>query len=130
MSTPCVRRIDDVPWWTALIARNFLTREARALTVIGPLGIAPLLYFAGRRVLVRRLIDGVPLHIARPLGDRAYFRSARAALRKLHRAGVLPQRSRQGTELAARRGRARLSHRLPAFHADPPARALLPPRRL
>ena len=82
-----MRRIDDVPWWTALIARNFLTREARALTVIGPLGIAPLLYFAGRRVLVRRWIDGVPLHIARPLGDRAYFRSARAALRKLHTAG-------------------------------------------
>ncbi len=82
-----VRRIDDVPWWTALIARNFLTREARALTVIGPLGIAPLLYFAGRRVLVRRFIDGVPLHIARPLGDRAYFRTARAALRKLHTAG-------------------------------------------
>jgi acyl-CoA synthetase (AMP-forming)/AMP-acid ligase II len=38
-------------------------------------------------VLVRRFIDGVPLHIARPVGDRAYFRSARAALRKLHAAG-------------------------------------------
>ena len=44
-------------------------------------------YFAGKRVLVRRWIDGVPLHIARPLGDRAYFRSARRRLRKLHRAG-------------------------------------------
>jgi predicted Ser/Thr protein kinase len=82
-----VRRIDDVPWWSALIARNFLAREERALTVVGPLGIAPLLYFAGQRVLVRRWIDGVPLHIARPLGDRAYFRSARVALRKLHTAG-------------------------------------------
>src|SRR5947209_3865606 len=40
-----------------------------------------------KRVLVRRWIDGVPLHIARPLGDRAYFRSARVALRKLHSAG-------------------------------------------
>jgi len=29
----------------------------------------------------------VPLHIARPVGDRAYFRSARVALRKLHAAG-------------------------------------------
>jgi hypothetical protein len=82
-----VRRIDDVPWWSAPIARNFLTREERALAVVGPLGIAPLLYFAGRRVLVRRWIDGVPLHIARPLGDHAYFRSARAVLRKLHTAG-------------------------------------------
>jgi len=81
------RRIDQVPWWTFAFARNFLAREARALSVIGPLGIAPLLYFSGKRVLVRRWIDGVPLHIARPLGDRAYFRSARLALRKLHTAG-------------------------------------------
>ena len=82
-----VRRIDQVPWWTFVFARNFLAREERALAIVGPLGIAPLLYFAGKRVLVRRWIDGVPLHIARPLGDRAYFRSARAALRKLHGAG-------------------------------------------
>ena len=82
-----VRRIDQVPWWTFAFARNFLSREARALSVVGPLGIAPLLYFSGKRVLVRRWIDGVPLHIARPLGDRAYFRSARAVLRKLHSAG-------------------------------------------
>src|SRR5437588_10385333 len=82
-----LRRIDQVPWWTFLIARNFLVREARALGLVGSLGIAPLLYFAGKRVLVRRWIDGVPLHIARPLGDRAYFRSAREALRKLHTAG-------------------------------------------
>jgi hypothetical protein len=81
------RRIDQVPWWTFAFARNFLAREARALTVVGPLGIAPLLYFSGRRVLVRRWIDGVPLHIARPLGDRAYFRTARTVLRKLHTAG-------------------------------------------
>src|SRR5678816_3508422 len=26
-----LRRIDQVPWWTFLIARNFLAREARAL---------------------------------------------------------------------------------------------------
>ena len=81
------RRIDQVPWWTFVFARNFLAREERALTIVGPLGIAPLLYFAGKRVLVRRWIDGVPLHIARPVGDRAYFRSARQVLRKLHTAG-------------------------------------------
>ena len=83
-----VRRIDEVPWWTRALARLFLRREARALALIGPLGIAPRLLFSGERVLVRSFIDGVPLHIARPVGDRAYFRSARAALRKLHSTGV------------------------------------------
>ena len=82
-----MRRIDDVPWWSRPVARHFLKREARALAAIGAAGIAPPLLFAGRRVLVRGFIDGVPLHIARPVGDRAYFRSARAALRKLHAAG-------------------------------------------
>ena len=82
-----VRRIDDVPWWSRPVARHFLKREARALAAIGASSIAPPLLFAGRRVLVRGFIDGVPLHIARPVGDRAYFRSARAALRKLHAAG-------------------------------------------
>jgi acyl-CoA synthetase (AMP-forming)/AMP-acid ligase II len=83
-----VRRIDDVPWWSRTLARLFLRREARALALIGPLGIAPRLLFSGERVLVRSFIDGVPLHIARPVGDRAYFGSAHAALRKLHGAGV------------------------------------------
>jgi predicted Ser/Thr protein kinase len=83
-----VRRIDDVPIWTRLLARLFLAREARALALIGPLGIAPRLLFSGKRVLVRGFIGGVPLHIARPVGDRAYFRSARAALRRLHATGL------------------------------------------
>jgi len=38
--------------------------------------------------LVRGWIDGVPLHIAKPHGDAGYFRSAKAALRTLHRAGI------------------------------------------
>ncbi|HVX92301.1 MAG TPA: serine/threonine protein kinase [Xanthobacteraceae bacterium] len=82
-----LRRIDTVPWWTPLIARHFLRREARALAR-APKGIGPDLLFAGRKVLVRRFIDGVPLHIARPTGDHGYFRSARVALRRLHRAGI------------------------------------------
>jgi acyl-CoA synthetase (AMP-forming)/AMP-acid ligase II len=44
--------------------------------------------FAGRSVLVRGWIDGVPLHIAKPRDDAGYFRSAKAALRTLHRAGI------------------------------------------
>jgi hypothetical protein len=83
-----MRRIDGVPWWTRIIARHFLNREARALEVAGPLGIAPRLLHHGPDVLVRGFIDGVALHIARPLGDRAYFRSARTALGALHHAGI------------------------------------------
>ena len=38
--------------------------------------------------LVRGFIDGVALQMAKPHGDVAYFRSAKPALRKLHRAGI------------------------------------------
>jgi hypothetical protein len=83
-----LRRIDAVPWWSRPLARHLFTRERRMLTTAGDLGIAPRLLFAGRRMLVRSFIDGVPMHIARPIGDHAYFRSAKAALRKLHRTGI------------------------------------------
>jgi hypothetical protein len=82
------RRIDEVPWWTWPIARHLFTRESRALQRAGPLQIAPPLLFAGRHELVRGWIDGVALHIAKPHGDGAYFRSAKAVLRRLHRAGI------------------------------------------
>ena len=83
-----LRRLDDVPWWSRALARFLFRRERRALAVAGGLGIAPPLLFAGRDVLVRGWIDAIPLHIAKPHGDTAYFRSAKAALRMLHRAGV------------------------------------------
>jgi hypothetical protein len=83
-----LRRLDDVPWWSRALARFLFRRERRALAVAGRLGIAPPLLFAGRDVLVRGWIDAIPLHIAKPHGDTAYFRSAKAALRMLHRAGV------------------------------------------
>jgi hypothetical protein len=83
-----LRRIDEVPWWSFALARHLFGREQRALAAAGALGVAPPLCFAGRRVLVRGWIDGVALHLARPHGDTAYFRSAKAALRKLHRAGI------------------------------------------
>jgi len=83
-----LRRLDEVPWWSRIVAHELFRRERRALAVAGRLGIAPPLLFAGRRALVRGWIDGVPLHIAKPHGDAAYFRSAKTALRRLHRAGV------------------------------------------
>jgi len=83
-----LRRIDCVPWWSRVLAYELFRRERRALAIAGGLGIAPPLLFAGRTVLVRGWIDGVPLHIAKPHGDAGYFRSAKAALRTLHRAGI------------------------------------------
>jgi len=83
-----LRRLDQVPWWSRGLAYLLFQRERRALMIAGPLGIAPPLIFAGRSFLVRGWLDGVPLHIAKPHGDAAYFRSAKAALRALHRAGI------------------------------------------
>jgi hypothetical protein len=82
------RRIDEVPWWSAPVARRLFMRESRTLAVAGELGIAPRLLAAGRDKLVRSWIDGVALHIAKPDGDIAFFRSAKTALRRLHRAGI------------------------------------------
>lgn len=83
-----LRRIDQVHWWSCPLARHLFNRERKALSVAGDLGIGPKLLFAGRRVLVRGWIDGLALHICQPHGDLAYFRSARTALSRLHRAGV------------------------------------------
>jgi hypothetical protein len=83
-----LRRIDEVPWWSFPLARHLFGREQAALAAAAALGVAPPLCFAGKRVLVRGWIEGVALHLARPQGDRAYFRSAKALLRRLHRAGI------------------------------------------
>jgi AMP-binding enzyme C-terminal domain len=83
-----LRRLDQVPWWSRGLAHLLFARERRALAIAGGLGIAPPLLFAGRQALVRGWIDGVPLHIAKPQGDAGYFRSAKAALYTLHRAGI------------------------------------------
>ncbi len=83
-----LRRLDRVPWWSRPLAYELFRRERRALAIAGKLGMAPPLLFAGRHTLVRGFIEGVSLHIAKPQGDANYFRSAKAALRALHRAGV------------------------------------------
>jgi hypothetical protein len=83
-----LRRLDQVPWWSKPLARHLFNRERRALASATPLGIAPPLIYADDRRLVRGYLPGSALKIAQPFGDRAYFRSARAALRALHRAGI------------------------------------------
>jgi serine/threonine protein kinase len=83
-----LRRIDSVPWWSYIPAHHLFERERRALAVARDLHVGPELLWAGRQALVRGFIDGVALHLAKPHGDVAYFRSAKHALRKLHRAGI------------------------------------------
>jgi hypothetical protein len=83
-----LRRLDQVPWWSFGLALHLFARERRALTLAKGLNVGPELLWAGRRALVRGFIDGVALHLAKPYGDVAYFRSAKATLRRLHRAGI------------------------------------------
>src|ERR1700745_1280220 len=83
-----LRRLDAVPWWSYLVASHLFAREKRALGLAKGLEVGPELLWAGRRALVRGFVDGVALHLAKPHGDLAYFRSAKAALRRLHRAGI------------------------------------------
>ncbi|HLG84048.1 MAG TPA: serine/threonine protein kinase [Bradyrhizobium sp.] len=83
-----LRRLDQVPWWSFLLARHLFARERKALTLARGLEVGPELLWAGRRALVRGFIDGVALHLAKPYGDIDYFKSAKAALHRLHRAGI------------------------------------------
>jgi hypothetical protein len=83
-----LRRLDSVPWWSYIPARHLFARERRALALARDLRVGPELLWAGRQALVRGFINGVALHLAKPTGDVAYFRSAKQALRKLHRAGI------------------------------------------
>ena len=83
-----LRRLDQVPAWTFPLALHLFTRERRALALARDLNVGPKLLWAGKRVLLRGVIDGVALHLAKPYGDVAYFRSAKVALRRLHRAGI------------------------------------------
>jgi AMP-binding enzyme C-terminal domain len=83
-----LRRLDEVPWWSRPLANLLFRRERRALGAATLLGVSPPLLYADATRLVRGYIPGSALKIVQPFGDRAYFRSARAALRKLHRAHI------------------------------------------
>jgi serine/threonine protein kinase len=83
-----LRRLDEVPWWSFVLARHLFARERRALALARDLDVGPKLLWGGRQALVRGFIDGVALHLAKPRGDVAYFRSAKQALHRLHRAGI------------------------------------------
>jgi len=78
-----LRRLDEVPWWSFVLARHLFAREKHALALAKDLNVGPELLWAGRRALVRGFVDGVALHLAKPHGNVAYFRSAKEALRRL-----------------------------------------------
>jgi hypothetical protein len=80
-----LRRLDEVPWWSRPLAVHLFNRARRALSAANALGVAPPLLYDDDKRLVRGYIPGSALKIARPYGDLAYFRSARAALRAVHR---------------------------------------------
>jgi hypothetical protein len=61
-----LRRLDQVPVWSYLLARHLFARERRALALARDLDVGPKLLWAGRRALVRGFIDGVALHLANP----------------------------------------------------------------
>ena len=72
-----LRRLDQVPVWSYLLARHLFARERRALALARDLHVGPKLLWAGRQALVRGFIDGVALQMAKPHGDIGYFRSAK-----------------------------------------------------
>jgi hypothetical protein len=105
-----LRRIDLVPWWSYPLAQHLFTRERRALALARDLDVGPRLLWAGRQALVRGFIDGVALHLAKPVGDLAYFRSAKQALHRLHRAGICHNDlAKEQNWLVGRDGRAYLT---------------------
>ena len=83
-----LRRLDEVPWWSFVLAKHLFGRERHALTLAKGLNVGPELLWSGRKALVRGFVDGVALHLAKPYGNAAYFRSAKQALRRLRRAGI------------------------------------------
>ena len=85
--TQIVRDSTPAPWWTSLLARTLLRREAEALAVLeGVDGVPQLIRYDNFR-LVRHFVSGEPLFHVRP-SDNCYFRLAMQLLRRLHRRGV------------------------------------------
>src|SRR6516162_10351575 len=58
-----LRHLNDVPWWSRLIAHFLLSNERRTLehlTQTEQSGVAPSLLFSEKSLLVRSWIDGAP----------------------------------------------------------------------
>jgi len=105
-----LRRLDQVPWWSFALARHLFGRERHALRLAKGLNVGPELLWSGRKALVRGFVDGVALHLAKPYGNVAYFRSAKRVLRRLRRAGICHNDlAKEQNWLVGRDGRAYLT---------------------
>ena len=49
-----LRRLDQVPWWSFVLARHLFARERKALTLAKGLDVGPELLWAGERALMVR----------------------------------------------------------------------------
>ena len=86
---PAVRRhYAGVKWWVKPLARHFARREARALRRANGSGHTVPVFALEEGWLVRGFVDGLPLQIARPVGNAAWFAAAREGLRQVHRRGI------------------------------------------
>ena len=121
-----LRRIDVAPWWGPFpLARHLFSREARALAIAGRLGIPRRRSCSpDAAAWSGGWIDGLPLDIAEPTADPAYFQSAKRALRALHCALLTHNDLAKGQKPAENPGRARRADRFSA------CLALSPPYRL
>jgi hypothetical protein len=82
------RDITTARWWALPIAGHFARREARALARVSHVPGVPRLLDADRTGLLRAFVSGLPMQLAKPHGNATYFRSAKAMLRAMRRAGV------------------------------------------
>jgi RIO-like serine/threonine protein kinase len=77
--------------WARALARHLMRREHRALSRLalgsGTPGV-PAILAVESRILTRRWIEGVPMHLAKPR-DPGYFREAARLVRRLHAANVI-----------------------------------------
>lgn len=103
------RDVGPTPVWSKPLARYLFWRERRALGRLDGLDYVPRLVAADRRRLYRSWLAGVPLHIAEPHGDVAFFRAAKTCLYALHRRGVVHN------DLAKQQNWLRLSDGRPAL---------------
>lgn len=86
--TEIVRDLTNARWWALPLARLLANREAKALKALPASTSLPALLSWDKSTLRRTFVDGQPMQAIKPR-DADYFRSAKALLRSLHRAGVV-----------------------------------------